>query len=157
VADTFAEVAAHDARALRAFRGEARLGTFLAVIGARTAAQALRRRGADARARSALAERARRSGPPGVAAASIASAAGGASAPAEARERAAAVRAALDGLAPRDRLMLQLFHGDGRSYREVAQALGIAASGVGAELARARRRLAARLEGRGVLEEEGAS
>lgn len=51
-------------------------------------------------------------------------------------EREAAVRRALDTLPPRDRRLLILRH-EGFSYREIAEALGIATSSVGTLLARA--------------------
>jgi RNA polymerase sigma factor (sigma-70 family) len=53
-----------------------------------------------------------------------------------AQERRAAVRQALDRLPERDRRMLILRH-EGFSYREIAEALGVATSSVGTLLARA--------------------
>lgn len=53
-----------------------------------------------------------------------------------AQEREAAVRRALDVLPPRDRRLLILRH-EGFSYREIAEALGVAPSSVGTLLARA--------------------
>ena len=58
---------------------------------------------------------------------------------AEAREQA---RAALDALAPRDREIL-LMRYSGFSYREIAEAVEVAATSVGTLLARAERRFAA--------------
>lgn len=52
-----------------------------------------------------------------------------------------AVRAALDGLEPRDREML-LMREEGFSYREIAGAVGVAPTSVGTLLARAQRRFA---------------
>jgi RNA polymerase sigma-70 factor (ECF subfamily) len=143
VADTFATVAADGGRALRGFQGKASLGTFLAVIATRVVGRALRRRGSEARARRALAERTLRSGE------GAAEGGNDASAQAEASERAAAVADALAELKPRDRLMLSLFYEEGKSYKEIAAVLGIAATGVGTEIARARQRIARRLEARG--------
>jgi RNA polymerase sigma factor (sigma-70 family) len=51
-------------------------------------------------------------------------------------EQRAAVRAALDALSERDRRMLLLRH-EGYSYRELAQALGMAEASVGTTLVRA--------------------
>jgi RNA polymerase sigma factor (sigma-70 family) len=53
-----------------------------------------------------------------------------------AQERRAAVRQALDRLPERDRRLLLLRH-EGFSYREIAEALGVATSSVGTLLARA--------------------
>jgi RNA polymerase sigma-70 factor (ECF subfamily) len=142
VGDAFAELMADGARALRSFRGESKLGTFLSVIAGRVAGRALERQRAEARARRVLAERQWR-------ASGGATGSDEAAAPAEARERADAVRAALEEIHARDRLLLTLFHTDGRSYKEIAAVFGIAASGVGTELARARARLARKLEARG--------
>jgi RNA polymerase sigma-70 factor (ECF subfamily) len=142
VGDAFAEFAADGARALRSFRGESKLGTFLALIAGRVAGRTLRRRRAETRARRTLAERQRRTGG--------ATESDEAAAPAEARERAEAVKGALEEINARDKLLLSLFHADGRSYKEIAAVLGIAASGVGTELARARARLARKLEARGL-------
>lgn len=146
--DAFAEFAADSARALRSFRGESKLGTFLALIAGRVAGRTLRRRRAETRARRALAERQQHSG-------GGATGSDEAAAPAEARERAEAVTSALMEINARDRLLLSLFHADGRSYKEIAAVLGIAASGVGTELARARARLARRLEARGLDSQNG--
>lgn len=57
----------------------------------------------------------------------------------EARARA---RAALDALEPRDREIL-LMRYSGFSYREIAEAVGVAATSIGTLLARAERRFAA--------------
>jgi RNA polymerase sigma factor (sigma-70 family) len=58
----------------------------------------------------------------------------------ERRERAAAVRAALETLTETDRSAL-LMKAEGLSYDEIASALGLAKSAIGTTLARARRRL----------------
>ena len=58
----------------------------------------------------------------------------------EARERAAAVHAALATLSDKDREAL-LLKAEGFSYDEIAAALGLARGAVGTTLARARRRL----------------
>lgn len=54
----------------------------------------------------------------------------------EREERVAAVRAALDRLKPRDRRML-LMREEGFSYREIAEAVGVAPGSVGTLLSRA--------------------
>jgi RNA polymerase sigma-70 factor (ECF subfamily) len=56
------------------------------------------------------------------------------------QEQVAAVRAALDDLAPRDRDAL-LLKAEGFNYDEIAATLGLAKGAIGTTLARARRRL----------------
>jgi RNA polymerase sigma-70 factor (ECF subfamily) len=58
-------------------------------------------------------------------------------------ERLAALRAALQKLPPRDRLLLKLFHLDGAGYREIASMLGLSMNAVSPALIRARERLRA--------------
>ena len=58
----------------------------------------------------------------------------------EGRDRAAAVRMALEALSQRDREAL-LLQAEGFRYAEIAAALGLAPGAVGTTLARARRRL----------------
>jgi len=57
----------------------------------------------------------------------------------ERKEERARVRAALDGLKPRDREVL-LMRYSGFSYREIADAIGVAATSIGTLLARAEKR-----------------
>jgi RNA polymerase sigma-70 factor, ECF subfamily len=64
---------------------------------------------------------------------------------ADAIEQRADVARALATLAPRDRDMLWLAYADGASHAEIASHLGLARPSIKAMLARARRRLAARL------------
>ncbi|HUF76234.1 MAG TPA: sigma-70 family RNA polymerase sigma factor, partial [Longimicrobiales bacterium] len=59
----------------------------------------------------------------------------------ERREAQARAREALDGLAPRDREIL-LMRYSGFSYKEIAEAIEVAATSVGTLLARAERRFA---------------
>lgn len=59
----------------------------------------------------------------------------------ERAEEVRAVRKALDALAPRDREIL-LMREEGFSYREIAEAVGVAPTSVGTLLARAQRRFA---------------
>ncbi|HSR41670.1 MAG TPA: sigma-70 family RNA polymerase sigma factor [Longimicrobiales bacterium] len=64
-------------------------------------------------------------------------------------ERVAAVRRALDGMGPRDRQLL-LMRGEGFSYREMADAVGVKATSIGTLLARAQARFVEAYEGRPV-------
>jgi RNA polymerase sigma-70 factor, ECF subfamily len=63
----------------------------------------------------------------------------------ERAQDAAMARAAVDGLAERDRLAL-LMREEGLDYSEIASALGLSAGSVGTTLARARRRLVEQYE-----------
>ncbi len=62
-------------------------------------------------------------------------------------ERRARVRAVLEGLKPRDAELL-LLRSSGMAYREIAQALGVAAGSVGALLARAEAKFERRFRAR---------
>lgn len=63
----------------------------------------------------------------------------------ERKERRTLARAGLDALKPRDREIL-LMRYSGFSYREIAEAVGVAASSIGTLLARAERRFAESVE-----------
>src|SRR5206468_11496174 len=123
LAETLSQISADGARALRTYRGESGLGTFLSVIAGRITSRSIGRRRAEVQARQAAAERARRSADSGAAADQ--------SSGLEERERAATFTAALGDLKPRDRTLLALFHQDGRSYQEIGAALGMPVNGVG--------------------------
>ena len=60
------------------------------------------------------------------------------------------VGAAMAGLAPRDRQMLWLAYVEGSSHREIAKALGLRTASIRSMLFRARQRLAAELQVRGL-------
>ncbi len=66
----------------------------------------------------------------------------------ERAEARAVVRAALAHLTPRDREVLMMRY-SGFSYREIADAVGLASSSVGTTLARAERRFADAMQGAG--------
>lgn len=70
-------------------------------------------------------------------------------------ERRQAVEAVLGMLPPRDRHLLVLHHG-GASYREIAQALGVAPGSVGSLLTRAHRRFLICYESRHDTHDESA-
>lgn len=125
-ADVFAELLADDRAALRRFEGRSSVATWLTVITRRRAARSLRRR-----APVALEEPSELVGDD--------------PAPdelAQQRELGRLVDQQLRGLAPRDRLALQLFYEGNRSYRDVATALDVPVNRIGTLLARARERLA---------------
>lgn len=60
------------------------------------------------------------------------------------------VGAAMAGLAPRDRQMLWLAYVEGSSHQEIAKTLGLRTSSIRSMLFRARQRLAAELQARGL-------
>lgn len=113
-----------DARLLRAFRGQSTLSTWLIGIVRNQALMELRRE----RTRAALPPRAPAPTP----------------GPLEellAAETGSRADAALEALAPRDRLLLTLHYRDGLSHARIAVVLGVAPNSVGPLLDRARERL----------------
>jgi RNA polymerase sigma factor (sigma-70 family) len=135
-AEVFLALLRRDRLLLRRYDPTWRLSTYLGVIARTEVVRHLRRRG--------------RGGPsaPVDAAAQVPAPAVD---PAQAlldEERAAAIaslRAALDELAERDRLLLTLRYLDGRDYRAIARAVGTSPESVGQLLTRAKARLAKRL------------
>jgi RNA polymerase sigma-70 factor (ECF subfamily) len=141
VADCFEELAKEDAKVLRSFRGDSALGTFVSVVATRRAYRVLRDRLRHGRAVDRKAERDQRAPRAGEVD------------PAdhvEASERASIIVEAISELAPSDKLLLTLYYLDHKSYKEIADATGLAATGVGTKIGRARARLRERLERRGV-------
>lgn len=57
------------------------------------------------------------------------------------------LRQALEGLPPRDQLILKLFHLDGAGYKEIAALMGLSLNAVSPALIRARQKIRALLEG----------
>ena len=123
---------AHDARILRAFRWQCSFETWLRVVVRTVCVRSVRRKKIDPR-----------SVPPP-------------NAPVEpvesllTEERVQAVRKALEGLPDRDRQILSMFFAEGRPYREISEALGIPMGTIATVLARAREKLRADLEGKGL-------
>jgi len=68
------------------------------------------------------------------------------------RERREQVRSAVAQLPPRDREILMLKYGDGLSYRELSERLGVSFSAVESRLHRARARLRRHLSALSILE-----
>lgn len=73
------------------------------------------------------------------------------------RETARRLEHALDALPPRERKALLLFHLEGLSYREIAERLRVPPATVGTWVLRARRALAAKLDGASNEESRGQS
>jgi RNA polymerase sigma-70 factor (ECF subfamily) len=141
VADCFEELAKEDARVLRSFRGDSGLATFVSVVASRRAFRVLRDRLRHGKAVDRKAEQ------------DLHAPRGGEVDPAdqvETTERASIIVEAIAELSPADKLLLTLYYLDHRSYKEIAEATGLAATGVGTKIARARSRLRERLEKRGV-------
>jgi RNA polymerase sigma-70 factor (ECF subfamily) len=147
VADCFEELARRDSHVLRSFRGESGLATFISVVATRRAFRVLRDRMRHGKAVDRKGER-DRTAPRG-----------GEVDPAENvdnTERAGIILEAIAELSPTDKLLLTLYYLDNRSYKDIATATGLAATGVGTKIARARSRLRERLERRGVaLQDDG--
>jgi len=126
---------AHDYRALRSFRWQCSFETWLRVLVRTVAVRMLRRKTADPADLPAPAPGER---------------------PMErllAEETQAAVRAALDALPARDRLVLTMFFIDGRSYREIAGLARIPMGTIATVISRSRERLKDLLKARGVFDE----
>lgn len=138
-AEVFAHLLEDEGRVLASYAGRSSLSTWLAVLARRRAGRFIRR--------------ASRKSAPGELETPDALAGSGPS-PSEVahvNERAQRVRDQLAELSPRDRLALQLFYEGGKSYREVAEALGVDPARVGTLLARARARLASSLGDEGAV------
>jgi RNA polymerase sigma factor (sigma-70 family) len=141
LADAFEALAADDCRVLRSFRSESSLSTFLSVVAARRAFRVLRDRLRHGKAVDRKGEHDRRQNRTGE------------RDPlehAEERERKGVIVEAMGELSPGDRVLLTLYYLDGRSYKEIALVTGLAATGVGTKIGRARARLREHLERRGV-------
>jgi RNA polymerase sigma-70 factor (ECF subfamily) len=126
---------AHDYRALRSFRWQCSFETWLRVLVRTVAIRMIRRKTPDPADRPA----------PG---------------PGEqpmdrlmAEETQAAVRAALDALPARDRLVLTLFFIDGRSYQEISDLARIPMGTVATVISRSRLTLRDLLKSRGVFDD----
>ena len=135
VADVFLALLRRDRALLRQYDPRWRLSTYLGVICRTEVGRLLRRR---RRMHTPLdtAPEPRAEGP---------SPAGRAEAEEERLAEARRLREALDGLAPRDRLLLELRHLEGLDYRALAALLDVSEESVGSLLSRARRRLEDRL------------
>jgi RNA polymerase sigma-70 factor (ECF subfamily) len=142
VADAFEELAKDGAHVLRSFRGDSGLATFISVVATRRAYRTLRNRLRHEKAVDRKLDhdqRSPRQGEPDPAD------------HVEASERASIIVEAIAELGPTDKLLLTLYYLDNRSYKEIAEATGLAVTGVGTKIARARARLRERLDRRGVI------
>jgi RNA polymerase sigma-70 factor (ECF subfamily) len=135
----FSALAEGDMKALRSFRGQSRLGTFLVVVARRTALRLF----AERRPRSGRLPPQPLDGPGGH---EPFDPAPDPSARAEHEEERALVRASVAELPPRDALALRLFYDQDLSHREIGRILGVPVTHVGQILARAREKLRKRLD-----------
>jgi RNA polymerase sigma-70 factor (ECF subfamily) len=138
--DALAALVEDDARLLKGFRGDAALTTFVAAIASRKTLRALRDRRRGAAAMERRAESLRREPPADADPADAI----------EVEELGHYFRDTLSELSPSDRLLLTLFYLDGRSYKEIAAATGLAATGIGTKISRARTRLAEIVRSKGL-------
>jgi len=153
-ARAFSTLAEADMRALRSWRGDAKLSTFLVVIARRAALRVLgeRRQGTPAAVQGGAASLSLdQEGAPGEPAARDADPAERAS---EAELRAL-LRSELAALSHRDALVLRLFYDEGLKHREIGKVIGVPTTHVGQILSRARDKLKARLARAGLGEDDG--
>ncbi len=138
-AEVFAELLHDDCRALRHFRGQARLSTWLVTITRRTCHRHFRRRWKE----PVLLE----SSPTAGNDTDVSACEPATSESSEAlrqlirREEQGAVRQALRQLKASDREVLHLFYAENLPYAEIGRRLGISINTVGPKLHRAQRRL----------------
>ncbi|MBI2921485.1 MAG: sigma-70 family RNA polymerase sigma factor [Planctomycetes bacterium] len=116
-----------DHAALRRFAGESTLGGYLRAIATKVALNHVRTEMRKGWLRFKPLEEVAEPMAPGVAD--------------EEAPGSEAVKAALDALPARDRLILKLFHFDGASYKEIARVMGIPMNAVSPTLIRARKKL----------------
>jgi len=132
--DFFLELLKDELRALRSFKGESRLSTWLATIAARRAGRHAGRRARGGRSLDQMLEQ---EGFEAVAPEPEVLPSG---------SRQAVVREALDGLSERDRVLLEAFYLNGLRYRAIAEQIGVREDSVGQLLYRAKGKLRKRLE-----------
>jgi RNA polymerase sigma-70 factor (ECF subfamily) len=128
--DALAALAEDAGRLLKVYDGRTPVASFVAAIAGRRALHALRSRSrhsaAIERARADESEREEGEPTEGL----------------EREETSEAFARGLAELAPSDRLLLTLYYLDERSYAEIGAVTGLAATGIGTKISRARARLA---------------
>lgn len=132
-AEVLLQIVANDYGVLRRFRGKSSLATYLTVIARRICVRELVRRNFAAEL--------------GHTAAHLAVTAGGETPllPEERVDNEDEVQHMLDGLAPKEAAVVRMYHIEGKSYREISDAVGIAENSVGPTLHRARDKLRQRV------------
>ena len=128
-AEVLLQVVARDYALLRRFRGQASLATYLTVVARRICVRELVRRNFEAELGHTAAHMA------------SSSTADLPATPAERIENVDEVRHMLEGLGAKEASVVRMYHMEGKSYREIADTLGIAENSVGPTLHRARRKL----------------
>ena len=128
-AEILLQFVAQDYAILRRFRGKASLATYITVIARRICVRELVRRNFAAELGHMNAHIATKSG---------------ADIPASPEQRVEndeEVQFMIDGLGPKEAAVVRMYHLDGKTYREISEAVGIAENSVGPTLHRARDRL----------------
>jgi len=120
-AEVFLSVVNNDFEILRRFRGESSLATYLTVVARRVVVRQMLKRK-----------------PVSSVAAGEQSVAADADAPLERITNKEEVARLLEGLAGSEAMCVQMFHLEGKSYAEIAEATGIAPNSIGPTLTRAR-------------------
>ncbi len=138
VAQVLALLVADDGRVLRSFRGDSKLSTWLAVIATRRVARIGRKRRIRSVSIDALTE---------DQTTHLAADAGVESSDDERPDAGALIRA-MEQLSERDRRLLQMAFLDDRTYRDIADAIGVAEGSIGQYLFRAKKRLRKIMEGK---------
>lgn len=137
-AEIMLQIVADDYGLLRRFRGNASLATYLTVIARRICVRQIVKRHATGELGHGLV------GSSGGSSVEI---------PATAESRvddADEVRRMMEGLGRKEADVVRLYHLDGKSYREIAQALNVPENSVGPTLTRAREKLRRLAQARGV-------
>jgi RNA polymerase sigma-70 factor (ECF subfamily) len=129
VQTTLVQLLERDAAALRAWEGRATLAVYLRAIATKVALNQVRGEARKGWLRFRPLEDA---GDPAAAAAAATT---------TEDAEVAGLRAAMDRLPDRDRLLLKLFHLDGASYRQIARLLAVPVNAVSPMLIRARKKL----------------
>ena len=128
-AEVLLQIVTNDYAVLRRFRGRASLATYLTVIARRICVRELVRRNFEAELGHTAAHL------------HAATRTEVSVLPEERVENEEEVRHMLDGLGGKEAEVIRLYHLEGKSYREISQALGIAENSIGPTLHRARNKL----------------
>ena len=135
-AEILLQIVAHDYAVLRRFRGKASLATYITVIARRICVRELVRRNFAAELGHTVAH--------GSSGSSVEIP----TAPEERIDNQDEVCFMLEGLAAKEATVVRMFHIEGKSYREISEATGIAENSIGPTLKRAREKLRRQAEQR---------
>jgi RNA polymerase sigma-70 factor (ECF subfamily) len=138
-AEVLLQIVAHDYAVLRRFSGKASLATYLTVIARRICVRELVRRNFAAELGHTTAHL------------SSTSSTEVPVAPEDRVDNEDEVQYMLDGLSPKEAAVVRMYHLQGKTYREISEAVGIAENSVGPTLHRARDRLRRRAQQRSTV------